>query len=207
MLKVKICGITNLKDAFLASYYGADAVGFIFSKKSPRYITIKTAKKIISQLGPFVAKVGVFLDERREKVFDIASYLKLDTLQFHGQEIPSYCRFFRPRFKVIKTIFPQDKPFIKKISLYDVDAFLFDVKYEEKIRNRSKLSNSILKEIGAFVKKKKKIIISGGLNAANIVNIKKLKPYAVDVARGVERSIGRKDERLMKLFLKRAKQE
>ena len=102
MIKVKICGITNLEDALLASSCGTDALGFIFSKKSPRCIKRKEAKRIICQLDPFVVKVGVFLNHQRKEVLDIASYLGLDALQFHGQESPSYCHFFRPKFKVIK---------------------------------------------------------------------------------------------------------
>jgi len=81
MIKVKICGITNLEDAQMASKSGADAIGFIFSKKSPRYIKKDVAKKIISELDPFLIKVGVFLDQTKEEVLDIAQSLKLDILQ------------------------------------------------------------------------------------------------------------------------------
>lgn len=106
MVKVKICGITNLEDALFASFAGADAIGFIFSKKSPRYISEKRAGEIIQQLDPFLIKVGVFLDQEKQEVLDLASFLNLDVLQFHGKENPGYCHYFKPRFKVIKVFFP-----------------------------------------------------------------------------------------------------
>ena len=101
MIKVKICGITNQDDAQAASRLGADALGFIFAKKSPRYIKPLTAKKIIRSLDPFIVTVGVFVDESKENVLSIASELNLDCLQFHGNESPSYCNFFKKKFKVI----------------------------------------------------------------------------------------------------------
>ncbi len=105
MLKIKICGITNLEDALLCSSLGADALGFIFSQKSPRYISEREAKRIILGLDPYVLRVGVFVDEEKERVLETAQSLNLDALQFHGQENPAYCRFFKERFRVIKTFF------------------------------------------------------------------------------------------------------
>ena len=205
MVKVKICGITNLEDALFTSARGADAVGFIFSKRSPRYITKQKAKKIISKLDPFLVKVGVFVNEEKQKVLDIASYLSLDVLQFHGDESPAYCSYFRRKFKVIKVFFPEDRPFDKKVIRYNVDAFLFDVRYEEKIKGVKTLPRDVLKEIAAFIKSGKRIIISGGLNTGNIVELKKYKPYAVDVASGVEEFVGKKDHKLVDDFIRKVK--
>jgi len=207
MIKVKICGITNKEDALAASSAGADAIGLIFTKKSPRYITERTAKKIIPYLGPFLIKVGVFLDQEKERVLTIAQSLKLDVLQFHGKESPSYCNFFKNEFKVIKVFFPQDKPFEKKTSYYNVDAFSFDIKHEEKIEGKNQLPKKDLKEIASLIKKGKKVIISGGLSTKNISYIKTLNPYAVDIASGVERLVGKKDERLLETFIRKVKNE
>jgi len=207
MVKVKICGITNLEDALLASYSGADAIGMIFTKKSPRYITEKAAKKIIDGLDPFLVKVGVFLDEDKQKVLEIAQFLNLDVLQFHGSETPLYCKFFRPQFKVIKVFFEQDRPYDTKLCRYKVDAFMFDVKYEDKTKDVRTLPQNTLKEINEFIKKGQKIIISGGLNLNNVSKIKKFKPYAVDVASGIEKLVGKKDERRLKAFIKKVKYE
>jgi len=205
MIKVKICGITNLDDALYACSQGADALGFIFSKKSPRFISVKTAKKIISGLGPFTVKAGVFVDEKKEKVLQAARALRLDVLQFHGKESPAYCRFFKPEFKVVKVLFGRDMPFDKSVGSYDADAFLFDVEYEQKAKGPKTLSPQALKQVKALIKSGEKVIISGGLNLKNIGLVKKLKPYAVDVCSGVEKSAGKKSRVLVKAFIDKVK--
>lgn len=205
MVKVKICGITNLEDALACSNCGADALGFIFSKKSPRYITEKDAAKIISGLDPYITKVGVFLDEEKEKVLEIANMLSLDALQFHGRENPSYCSSFVPKFKVIKVFFPQDCPFEAKALRYKIDAAMFDVKYEQKSKGKNTLDKNMLKEISKLIKKGSRVIISGGLNVKNISQIVRLKPYAVDVSSGLEKLVGKKDIELVREFIKKVK--
>ncbi len=202
MVRVKICGITNIEDALFCSEYGADALGFIFWKKSARYVSPHLAKKIIRNLSPFISVAGVFVDEKKENVLEYASDLNLDILQFHGKESPSYCKFFSPRYKVIKTFFP--KKSIPDIYPYDVKACLFDVKWEDKQKNKTTLENKVLTKIRDI--KGKKIILSGGLTPDNVsALIKKVNPYAVDVASGVEVFPGKKDKKLIKLFIKRAK--
>jgi phosphoribosylanthranilate isomerase len=208
MIKVKVCGITNLEDALFCSKAGADALGFIFSKKSPRYLKEKQAKEIIDNLDPFVSKVGVFMDEEKERVFEIASFLNLDVLQFHGRESPSYCAYFKKKFKVIKVLFPQDRPFKEKILKYKkVDGFLFDIKYEEKIKGKKNLSKEILKELRFLIKEGVKVIISGGLNVDNVLEVKKISPYAVDVCSGLEKFVGKKDKDLVIKFIQKVKNE
>lgn len=202
MVKVKICGITNIEDASFCSSEGADALGFIFWKKSPRYVTPRIAKKIIDQLLPFISTVGVFVDEDKTRVIDIASHLKLDILQFHGSESDSYCKFFKPYFRVIKTFFPQRKT--PDVHSYKVDAYLFDVKWEEKQKGNSTIGGNFLKRIKAF--KDRPVILSGGLTPKNVsCFVKKMRPYAVDVARGIEVFPGKKDRDLVRLFIKKAK--
>jgi len=204
-MKVKICGITNLEDALLVSSAGADALGFIFSKKSPRYISKRKAGEIIQRLDPFLTKVGVFLDQGKQEVLDIASSLGLDILQFHGREAPAYCHFFKPRFKVIKVFFPEDSPYEGKISRYKIDAFMFDIKYEEKTKGKRMLPAEALREVASLIKRGKRVILSGGLNVKNVGNAKKLKPYALDVASGLENMIGKKDSQLVKAFINKVK--
>ena len=207
MIKVKICGITNLEDAYLASSAGADALGFIFSRKSPRYVSKRKAGEIIRCLDPFLAKAGVFLDQEKQEVLDIASSLHLDILQFHGKESPAYCHFFKPRFKIIKVFFPEDSPYEKKISGYKIDAFMFDIKHEQKSKGAKVLPAKAIKEVAGLIKKGRRVIISGGLNIKNIDNVKKLRPYALDVSSGVENMVGKKDSQLVKTFIKKVKYE
>ncbi|MBI4389535.1 MAG: phosphoribosylanthranilate isomerase, partial [Nitrospinae bacterium] len=91
MVKIKICGNTSVEDALLAAGEGADALGFIFYRKSPRFVSEKTVKNIVAQLPPFVETVGVFVDESAERVNRIAQVCRLDAVQLHGEESPAYC--------------------------------------------------------------------------------------------------------------------
>jgi len=205
MIKVKICGITNLDDALACSNCGADALGFIFSKKSPRYITEKEAAKIISGLGPYITKVGVFMDEEKEKVLEVANMLSLDALQFHGNENPSYCLSFTPKFGVIKVFFPEDSPVGEKMLRYKIDAAMLDIKYEQKAQGKNTLDKNMLKEASKLIRAGSRIIVSGGLTVKNILQVVKLNPYAVDVSSGLEKFVGKKDMELVKEFIKKVK--
>src|SRR5436190_23809125 len=103
MVRVKICGITQEEDGKKAAHLGAWAVGFIFHKKSPRYVGPFKAKKIVTALPPFVTPVGVFVDAKFGAVVDIAEFCHIHTLQFHGSETPEYCNRFKAKgYKVIK---------------------------------------------------------------------------------------------------------
>ncbi len=206
MIRVKICGITNIDDALAACQFGADVLGFVFTKKSPRCISKDAAKKIIKKLGPYVMKAGVFVDEKKENVFEIAKELSLDILQFHGDETPLYCNEFKSEFRVVKTIFSSCGSFSEVINKYSVDAYLADIRYEDKQKGQSRLSVDALKELALLIKEGKNIIISGGLTDKNLGKVKKIKPYALDVASGIEKLIGKKDECKMKAFIKKAKE-
>ncbi|MCF7888450.1 MAG: phosphoribosylanthranilate isomerase [Candidatus Omnitrophica bacterium] len=204
MIKVKICGITNLEDALLAEQLGADALGFIFTKKSPRYIRPALAKKIIARLGPFVTKVGVFMNQEKEEVSSIAASVGLDLLQFHGRETVSYCNQFMPQFKVVKVCFPNDST--KTILRYqNLDALMFDIPFKEKQKQKKTLPKDFMKFVKAQIKKNKKIILSGGLDPTNIKSVIKFCPYGVDVASGIEELVGKKDKKAMKKFIERVK--
>ena len=197
MVRIKICGLTNVEDAKKAVYYGAWAVGFIFSKKSPRYVSPSRARKIIEALPPFVTPVGVFVDQSERAVRDICKFTRIQTLQFHGDEKPVYCKRFGD-FKIIKAFrigeyFPADI-----INQYKVDAYLFDTFTEDTSGGTGKTFNwDLLK--GQRITKP--IILSGGLNAGNIQQaLDTVKPFAVDVSSAVERSPGVKDPRLIRAF-------
>jgi phosphoribosylanthranilate isomerase len=205
MVKIKICGITNKEDADYCSSLGVDALGFIFYKRSPRYIHPSKAKEIISSLDPFIVKVGVFVDEKKDVVEGIANDLKLDVLQFHGNESPRLCTLFKKRSGVVKSLFLESIHSFGDITKYTADAFLFDVKWEEKQKGRKALKKSMLRKIGTYGNKIR-IIISGGLTAQNVVSVLDIvKPYAVDVASGVESFPGKKDKTLLKTFVKRVR--
>jgi len=205
MVKIKICGITNLKDAKAAVDAGADTIGFVFTK-SPRQIKPYDASKIIKQLPVFVNFAGVFVNEKKENVEKIIRTCGIDTLQFHGDEMPSYCEYFRKARKVIKAFRIKDRDSLMVLSKYDVDGYMLDTFVDGVKGGTGKVFDWQL------AKQAKKlaypIILSGGLNPKNVKSaIKIVRPYAVDVSSGVELKPGKKDLKLIKEFIKAVKNE
>lgn len=203
-VKIKICGIKDLEDALVSIEEGADALGFIFYLRSPRFILPKVAKKIVKQIPAFVSRVGVFVDEKPAYVKEVAQFVGLDILQFHGKESASYCQNFQDKFKVIKSFFPRVKDASSLISRFKVDGVLLDIPFEEKKKNpKVHLDSKVIKQISQEIKY---LILSGGLTVTNIGNVvRRFRPYAVDVARGVEKFPGKKDRDLVKKFIKNAR--
>lgn len=196
--RVKVCGTTRLKDALLAVECGADAIGFIFYKKSPRYVSAKTAKEICSKLPPFVHRVGVFVNETADNINRIADRCGLDAVQLHGDESPAFCKKIKHR--VIKVVRVKDAASLKEMSRYAVDGFLLDTWKEDQWGGTGKVFDW---ELAARAKKYGPVIIAGGLNPRNVkAAIKKVQPYGVDVSSGVEQSPGKKDPRKVKAFIK-----
>jgi len=199
MMKVKICGITNHRDASMAVELGVDALGFIFAQ-SPRQIDPEKARAIISSLPPFVQTVGVFVNEAPAKITEVVRFCGLDMIQLHGDESPDVCSEFMPR--TIKAFRLKDESSLESIKPYlgKVRALLFDTYSEEKRGGTGKTFDWGLavkgKELGV------PIILSGGLSPSNIEDaISTVKPYAVDVNSGVEESPGIKDHHLMKQLM------
>ncbi len=197
-IKVKICGTTSLKDAFLAVESGADAIGFIFYKMSPRNISQKEAKEIILQLPPFIETVGVFVNETSDKINRIAEQCKLNSIQLHGEESPALCR--RVKRKVIKAFRVKNADSLKSIASYDVSGFLLD-----SYNGGSKGGTGQVFDwnLALRVKKQGPVILAGGLNPYNVFTaIHRVKPYGVDVCSGVEKSPGIKDHEKIREFIK-----
>jgi phosphoribosylanthranilate isomerase len=197
-VKVKVCGTTRLKDALLAVECGADAIGFIFYKKSPRCVSAKTAKEICSKLPPFIHRVGVFVNETADTINRIAERCGLDAVQLHGDESPAFCKKIKHR--VIKVVRVKDAASLKEMSRYAVDGFLFDTYKEDQWGGTGKVFDW---ELVTRAKKYGPVIIAGGLNPRNVkAAIQKVQPYGVDVSSGVEQSPGKKDPKKVKAFLK-----
>ena len=201
MVKVKICGITNLDDAKEALAAGADALGFIFAD-SPRKIAPARAQKIIEALGPWAVTVGVFVDEKPERMKKVAQSCRLSAIQLHGNESFSVAAALKG-FKVIKAVRAAtgiDKNFFTR---YPADAFLFDTAVKGRFGGTGLTFDwSILNHH----RPAKPVILSGGLNARNVGEAVRLaRPYAVDVSSGVESKPGKKDRKLMRAFIKNAK--
>ena len=180
--KVKICGITNLKNALEATEIGVDALGFVFFKDSPRYIEPKEARKIINKLPAFVLRVGLFVNASKEEVLSAISDSKVNMLQFHGDEDENFCNQFNlPYIKAIA--FTDSLNLLEYCRLYDSSAaILIDTFSNHKRGGTGKTFNWNL-----FPKKLPlPVIIAGGLDSSNVqtlINI--INPYGVDVSSGV----------------------
>ncbi|MDD5428010.1 MAG: phosphoribosylanthranilate isomerase [Candidatus Omnitrophica bacterium] len=199
MTKIKICGVTNKVDAITASGLGVDMLGFVLYNKSKRYVDPSEVEDIINELSPKVSKVGVFVNEDKNNVIKIAEDALLDTLQFHGDETPEYCSYFRPKYKVIKAFRLKTKADLKKVNDYDVDYYLFDTYQSDCIGGTGKRFDwTMLKDFELL----KPVILSGGLDPDNVKHaIKEVSPFAVDVSSGVESAPGKKDAKLLKKFV------
>ena len=202
-VKVKICGMTNLKDVKVAVDGGVDAVGFIFYKKSPRSVTMQAVRKIVLELPPFVDSVGVFVNETAEQINKISDHCKLDRVQLHGDESPAFCKKIRHR--VIKAIRVKDIQSLKKLSDYPVSSFLLDTFSEDQYGGTGKVFDW---NLAYSAKKYGPIILAGGLTPINVRQaIQRIQPYGVDVCSGVESQPGIKDHKKMQAFLKNVKAE
>jgi phosphoribosylanthranilate isomerase len=199
MTKVKICGITNLEDALASLFSGADALGFIFYKKSPRYINPLKAGNISRILPKKICRVGVFVDEDIKTVKKIARLCNLDMLQLHGQETAGYCRKLKG-YKIIKVFPIKGKLDLAKISEYKGCACLFDTFLKGKAGGTGRKFNwNLLRNLGKI---KTPVFISGGLTVGNVRKaIKLLKPDWVDASSALESRPGKKDHKKIKLFI------
>jgi phosphoribosylanthranilate isomerase len=196
-MKVKICGITNLDDALLAAELGADALGFIFVKNSPRRIRPGAVRKIIQELPPFVVPVGVVAGAEHDEILELIDETGICCVQLHGNESPKQlAKFPVPVYKSFRV----DKEFdLETLRRYKGSAYLLDTQVDGTLGGTGKTFDW---EIAVEAKAYGRIILAGGLNPENILEaIQKVQPYAVDVNSGVESMPGKKDRnKLEQLF-------
>jgi phosphoribosylanthranilate isomerase len=196
-MKIKICGITNMDDALLASEYGADALGFIFVKTSPRYIYPAAARRIIQALPSFITPVGVVADQEKDEIHKLIKETGIRCVQFHGSESPE--QLIDYPVPVCKSFRVHKEFNLQTLTKYKVSEYLLDT-YIEGIPGGT--GKTFDWEIAIAAKAYGRIILAGGLKPANIAEaIIKVQPYAVDVNSGVESVPGKKDkDKLDKLF-------
>ena len=188
-MKIKICGITRKKDAMLCAKYGADAVGFIFYKKSKRYIQADAVKIIIKSLPALTMKIGVFVNEKIGEVNRIAEFVGLNAVQLHGDESPEYAS--QMTHPVIKS-FGIDESFnFSKVNDYKNCDILLDVKDDILFGGTGRTFDWDLIPSDIM----NKVIIAGGVSSNNIQDIySTIHPGAVDLSSSVETSPGIKDK-------------
>ncbi len=197
-VRAKICGITRVEDALNAVAHGADAIGLVFYSPSPRNVSIHTAIEIVSQIPAFVSVVGLFVNAEAEFVDEVILKVKLDLLQFHGDETPAECaRYSRPFIKAVRV--KNDTNLVQYAEDFSAaKAILLDAYTEGLVGGTGHVFdwNLIPKQLT------KPVILAGGLNADNVaLAIKQVKPYAVDVSGGVEVSKGIKDVAKIAAFM------
>ena len=201
MVRVKICGITGLDDALMAAEAGADALGFVFFEKSPRFVTVDTAAGIIAKLPPFVQAVGLFVNADRDFVNETATCCGLDIVQLHGDESPEYCTGIERR--VLKAFRIQDATSLEPLKSYPVAGYLLDA-YSPSVFGGTGLTFNW--DIARVAKAFGPIVLAGGLTSENVQRaVTEVSPWAVDVSSGVEESPGKKDPRKVKEFIRQAK--
>lgn len=197
-VRSKICGITRIEDALAAVEAGADAIGFVFYAKSPRAVSVQQARAIIAALPPFISTVGLFVNASRCELNETLDAVPLDMLQFHGDETPEQCDGYH-------------RPFIKALRVQAGDDIAASC------RLYSRASGILLDTFVAGVPGgtgetfdwalipsdlEKPIILAGGLTSANVAQaITQVRPYAVDVSGGVEKSRGIKDHDKIRAFM------
>jgi phosphoribosylanthranilate isomerase len=206
MVKVKVCGITNVEDALKAVEFGADFLGFNFYPPSPRYITPQDALTIVGNLPPQVGNIALFVNEPKEKVKEIIGLGKLPDgrmafsgLQFHGEESREYCQGWK--LKVIKAFRIKDRQSLLGISGFPADFYLMDSWVPAYGGAGLSFPWAWLKEL-----RTEKLILAGGLDSENVREaIQLIHPYGVDVCTGVEARPGIKDHGKLKEFILAAK--
>jgi phosphoribosylanthranilate isomerase len=198
IVRVKMCGMTQVKDALFAAKIGVNALGLIFYEPSPRAVSITQAKTIIDALPPFITTVGLFVNPDPKNVQALLKELPLDLLQFHGNEPAADCRCYgKPYIKAIPMRDQLDWPALLQ-EYSDAKGLLLDTYHNEMPGGTGQVFDwqQIPPEIT------KPIILAGGLTPDNVAQaVHQVHPYAVDVTSGVEKSKGHKDHSKMQRFM------
>jgi len=196
--RVKVCGITNKTDALTAIEAGADALGFMFYKKSKRGVTLQQVRAIVQELPPFVSLIGVFVNEALDEIHRAKDQCRLDTIQLHGDESPEFCA--RIESRVIKAFRLQSKSVLAQARDYDTTAWLLD-SYSAKGRGGTgdSFNWDWVREAAPLPKP---IIIAGGLTPENVAQcVRATHPSGLDVSSGVEDGPGKKNPEKIKAFV------
>ena len=194
-MRTKICGITSYEDAMSAINAGADALGFVFYEKSPRFVTRENAKEIIQKLPPFIEKVALFVNEDAQTIDATCQEVGATLAQLHFEAPDSlYSALKMPHIKVIRAKSKSD------IEQYSDEYRLVDAYCEAYGGAGKRINIEWFDNVDCS-----KIILAGGLDDTNVASLKKYNFYGVDVSSGVELSHGIKDKEKVKKFINNAK--
>lgn len=206
MVKVKVCGITNLADALKAVELGADFLGFNFYRPSSRYISPELARSILLEVPPHICCVALFVNEPKEKVRQVLDYGRLPDgrrafggVQFHGEESQDFCRGWE--LKVIKAFRVRDRDSLAGINGFPADLYLLDSWVPGYGGSGALFPWSWLEGLSTD-----KVVLAGGLDAGNVAEaVRRIRPRGVDVCTGVEARPGIKDHGKLTEFILAAK--
>ena len=197
IVKVKICGITNYKDAQAAIDMGADLLGFNFYPESPRYLKPEKAKEIIQKIPAFIDMVGLFVNSTMDDIHEIVNFCHLDWIQLHGDETSDFCKEFRTHnIKTMKAIRVKDNTDVEKANDYFTDAILLDAFDPDKYGG-----TGITFDWNVVGHINKRVFLAGGINPENAEKAVRMGVYGIDICSGIESEPGKKDhEKMKKLF-------
>jgi phosphoribosylanthranilate isomerase len=203
MTRIKCCGMTRVEDALLAARLGADAIGLVFTPRSPRRLGLQQAKLIRLALPPFIATVALFMDDDAALVHQVIDAVQPELLQFHGQESDAWCMQFGRRY--LKAIaMGEGEAALSRLHDYPhatgllVDGHgLGEAGGSGRVFDWSRMPAGLAQPL----------ILAGGLNPGNVADaIRIARPWAVDVASGIEASPGIKDAAKMAAFIAAVRQ-
>lgn len=196
--RAKICGITRVEDALSAIEHGADAIGLVFYPPSPRHVSVAQAAEISAALPPFVTVVALFVNPKKSEVTDVLSQVRIDLLQFHGDEDEAACSQYRlPYLKAVRV--KESTNLIQYAQTYSsAKALLLDAYSERVVGGTGQTFDWRLIPKNMPLP----IVLAGGLTSENVAEaIQQVRPYAVDVSGGVEQSKGVKDSAKIAAFM------
>lgn len=196
MTSVKICGLKEKEHILCAANVGADFIGFMFAP-SRRRISLEKATELSTYVPNHVKKVGIFVNPTEQEVKEAFNLAKLDYVQYHGDEDPTFIE--KLGYPSIKAFSIRTREDVEKASKYNVDYYLFDAPGMDFAGGSGKVFDwSLLDEL--FIPMEK-VILAGGLNAGNVQQaIQQIRPFGVDVSSGVERN-GEKSCELIHEFI------
>jgi len=202
--RVKICGITRIEHAKVAAHAGADAIGLVFYRESPRYLSVRDAAAIAESLPPFVAAVGLFVNAAERDIRAVLDAVDLDLLQFHGDESAEFCaRFARPYMRAVRMEPGTDLlEYVDRFSR--AKALLLDAHVPGQPGGTGRTFDwaGIPRDLSL------PLVLSGGLTADNVGRaVREVSPWAVDVSSGVESERGVKDPKKIVEFIRSVRRE
>jgi phosphoribosylanthranilate isomerase len=207
-IRIKLCGMTRAEDVDAAVALGVDALGFVFYRPSPRYVTIDQAARLVERVPSTIATVGLFVDAPRDEIDAVLDAVPLSLLQFHGDESPDDCTGFRvPHIKAARMTRQLDLLTFaaahREAAALLLDAHTAAYGGSGKVFDWSLIPPELIGTADAMLRVgARRVVLSGGLNAANVADaIARVRPWAVDTSSGVESAKGIKDPTAMRAFV------